>query len=149
MAYEKNIAAMLREDAKTIRVTFNPTRYENEWAKGQDHAQEKLYNYVTHFDVSVGDMVLVEAAGQMKVVQVVNVDDGVKIEPGADYALRWVVMKIDLAEHNANMERNALIEQMVQEAYQKNLRRSFAQQILAGVDDDSRNNLQKLLGGSK
>lgn len=149
MAYEKNIAALLREDAKTIRVTFNLTRYENEWARGEEHVQEKLYNYVTHFDVQVGDSVLVEAAGQMKVVTVVNVDDGVKVEPGADYALRWVIMKIDLTEHEANLKRNEEIEQLVQEAYQKNLRRSFAQQLLSGVDDDARNNLQKLLGGSK
>jgi hypothetical protein len=148
MAYEKNIAALLREDSKTIRVTFNPNRYETEWAKGQEHAQEKLYNYVTHFDVAVGDSVLVEAAGQLKVVTVVNIDDGVKIEPGADYALRWVIMKIDLTEHNANMARNEEIETMVKEAYQKNLRRSFAQQILSGVDDSARDNLQKLLGAS-
>jgi len=144
---DKNIAALLRHDAKTIRVTFTPSRYDNEYIarNGGEKEQTKLYNYVTHLDVKVGDQVLVEAAGQMKVVTVVNVDDTVQVQPNAEYELRWVIMKIDLTEHEANMERNRKIEEAVADAYRANLRRSFAAQILSGVEGDARLQLENLL----
>lgn len=151
MSYEKNIAALLREDAKTIRVRFgkfNPIE-EGLPEAGFAGGEGRLYSYVTHLDIEVGDVVLVEAANEIKTASVVEVDDTVKVEPGSAFALRWVILKVNLTEHFANLEKNKKIEELVQEAYQKNLRRSFAQQLLSGVDDDARNNLQKLLGGSK
>ena len=144
---DKNIAALLRQDAKTIRVTFEQTRYDREYISrnGGEREQQKLYNYVTHLDVKVGERVLVEAAGQMKVVTVVNVDDTVQVQPNAEYELQWVIMKIDLTEHEANMERNRKIEEAVADAYRANLRRSFAAQILSGVEGEARAQLENLL----
>ena len=142
---DKNIAALLREDARTIRVTFELNKFDKLDIARNDTRGETLYNYVTHLQVAVGDYVCVEAAGQHKVVEVVHVDDGVKIEPSAEYELRWVIAKVDFSEHEANMQRNDQILQVVAEAYQANLRRSFAQQILSGVSDEQRASLTALL----
>ncbi len=155
MAIERNIAALLREDAKTIRVRFYESQYDKVRRENNSIANDtmetftsqKVYSYVTDLELELGNMVVVEAAGQFKVALVVEVDDSVKVEPGHEYQLRWVVCRIDTTAYEQNMKRNKEIEELVQQAYQKNLRRSFAQQILAGVDDTARDNLQKLLGG--
>jgi len=172
MAAEKNIAALLREDAKTVRVMFGDFdslgRLKGQFdhnidpvigeiaAKSIEQYQEynaagrggyKFYSYVTHLDVQSGDLVLVEAAGQLKVAQVMEVDQEVRVEPGSQFALRWVLSKIDLSEHSANMVKNEEIENLVNQAYKANLRRSFQQQILGGMDESAAGNLQKLLGG--
>jgi hypothetical protein len=172
MAVEKNIAALLREDARTIRVMFSNFNREGLVGKFDDEvlpaigayavqAQAadpnyevagqggyKFYPYVTHFDHEIGDLVLVEAAGQLKVAQVMEIDDGVQIEPGSQYALRWVICGIDLASHKDNMAKNDQIEQLVQEAYKANLRKSFRNQILAGLEGAEVAGLTKLLGGA-
>lgn len=133
MAHEQNIAALLRTDAKTIRVKFST-------------GSEQPYTYICHYDVMVGDAVLVEANGRMQVVEVTEVDSEVKIEPGSDIRYKWVIQKLDLTEHFTNLTRNAEIEELVRSAYQANLRRSFAQQLLSGVDASSQEALLKLLG---
>lgn len=135
MAHEQNIAALLREDAKTIKIRFKPG------------AQETLYTYICHYDVIPGDVVLVMGNDRMHVVEVVEVDTDVKIEPGSDIRYKWVVQKVDLTEHCANMKRNEEIEELVRTAYQANLRRSFAQQLLSGVDAAAQDSLKKLIGG--
>lgn len=169
MATEKNIAALLREDAKTIKVAFSLIR-ENSSIDGMKLDEEqrapamdlleslgirntgetdfKLYSYVTHLDVKPFDIVLVEAANQLKAATVIDVDEEVVVEPGATYALRWVVQKLDFSDYKHNMERNQEIERLVQEAYKANLRRSFRAQILSGLEGPAVDGLQKLLGSN-
>lgn len=169
MATEKNIAALLREDAKTIKVTFSMVR-ENSVLEGKSLDEElrtnamdllqsagaensretdfKLYSYVTHLEVKPFDIVLVEAAGQLKAATVIDVDEEVVVEPGANFALRWVVQKLDLTAYSENMKRNQEIERLVQEAYKANLRRSFRAQILSGLEGPAVDGLQKLLGSN-
>ena len=169
MATEKNIAAMLREDAKTIKVAFSLIRKnssidgvnldEEQRAPAMDlldslgvrNTQEtdfKLYSYVTQLDVEPFDVVLVEAANQLKAATVIEVDEEVVVEPGANFALRWVVQKLDFTDYTTNMERNKEIERLVQEAYKANLRRSFRAQILSGLEGPAVDGLQKLLGSN-
>lgn len=138
---EKNIAALLRNDSRTIKVVFNAPGSVGEGGQ----LVQKEYSYVTHFPLVAGDLVIVEAANQVKVAYVVVVDDDVKIEPQAQFELRWVMAKVDLHEHRLNLAKNREIEQTVAEAYRNNLRRSFAQQILSGVDDTHRARLENLL----
>lgn len=171
MATEKNIAALLREDAKTIRVTFSMIREnssfegepldEGERSKSaellrslgvtgmQNEEGFKLYSYVTHYDVKPFDLVLVEAAGQLKAATVVDVDEEVVVEPGSNMALRWVVQKLDFTEYKANFDRNLEIERLVNEAYKANLRRSFRAQILSGLEGPAADGLTKLLGSNQ
>ena len=146
---EANIAALLREDARTVKVSYDVE--EEDAANGSAPYRKpdtKAYTYVTNLPLAVGDVVAVFARGAMKLASVREVDDEVKIEPNSTTTYQWVVAKIDLEGFRANCERNKAIEQTVHEAYRQNLRRSFAQQILAGVDEARKGELQKLLGSA-
>lgn len=172
---DKNIAALLRQDARTIRVVFNMDDALEDhldvdfvWPAGADanviaEAKRKIsarkspdfrikpgvktYTYVTHLDIAIGDTVIVEAGGQPKMVKVISVDADVKIEPNDTIEYGWVIQKIDMAAYIANRERNAQIESAVAEAMRNNLRRGFAQSVLAAIGDDTvRNNLTALIG---
>jgi hypothetical protein len=172
---DKNIAALLRQDARTIHVVFNmDDALENHldvdlvWPAGADanmiaEAKRKIvankspafrvkpgvkqYTYVTHLDIAIGDTVIVEAAGQPKLVKVVRVDSEVKIEPNDTVEYGWVIQKVDMPAYIANRERNAQIESAVAEAMRNNLRRGFAQSVIAAIGDETaRNNLTALIG---
>ena len=160
---DKNIAALLREDAKTVHVTFDvdvsfsyPVEddldevFPAAQPKGYKAAPVKVktYTYVTHFDVRPGDVLVVPAAGQIKLVTVQRVDDEVKVEPNSPTQYNWVISKVDMVAHNANETRNIEIETAVADAYRNNLRKSFAQQILAGVGDAQRDRLTALIAPS-
>lgn len=138
---DKNIAALLREDCRTIRVRFENDR------EGQS-GFSKEYTYVTDLDsITVGDYVLVETSNRQlpRIASVSGVDQGVNITPNAEFRYSWVMAKIDLTQHQVNQERNLRIEASVAEAYKNNLRRSYAQQILSGVDETKQLELKALL----
>jgi len=172
---DQNIAALLRQDARTIKVVFNMDDALAEhldadfvWPAGADanviaEAKRKIregkspafrvkpgaktYTYVTHLDIAIGDTVIVEAGGTPKMVKVVGVDTDVKIEPNDTIEYGWVIQKIDMAAYVANKERNAQIESAVAEAMRNNLRRGFAQSVIAAIGDEAtRANLVTLIG---
>lgn len=161
---EKNIAALLREDTRTVQVSFGagrlaevddfdgdlderlPPGAKRSYAKAPD---QKFYTYVTNLALTVGDTVVVEAGDTLKLAAVRRVDDNVAIEPNDPIKYRWVVQKVDFTEHLANEARNAEIDTAVAEAYKANLRKSFAQQILSGLPDAQRDKVSALLGGPK
>jgi len=156
VAHEINIAALLREDTRTIQVAFVKGTFvadaelspETIIEDAIEESQRKYYAYVTNFDLKEGDAVLVEAAGNMKVALVCSVDDTVKIDPGLTYELHWVIQKLDFTEHRENLRKNHEIKELVQQAYQRNLRRSFRQQLLSGLDGSEEGAaLVSLLGG--
>jgi hypothetical protein len=155
---DKNIAALLREDAHTVHVSFDqvaedfddedsqPTKaYTSNRPKSPN---AKTYTYVTDLPLVVGDTVVVEAQGKINLAFIRRVDEDVKIAPNSGTTYRWVIAKVDMTGYEANIERNKEIEQAVSDAYRNNLRRSFAQQILSGVDDSHRESLQRLIGAS-
>lgn len=158
---EKNIAALMRQDTRTVHVSFDardaePTAYEKvllsqystfgQKAKAPD---TKQYTYVTELHLAVGDFVVVPAAGRLQVAYVRQVDDQVAIEPNSDIKFGWVISKIDMTAALACEARNKQIEEAVAEAYKANLRRGFAQQVMAGLDDTSKERIAALIGGPK
>lgn len=134
---DRNIAALLRADAFSLRVRFqNGTT---------------LYTYISSFPCKPGDMVVVPVAGReeaphIRIAEVMEVDPEVVVEPNADIRYSWVIDVLDLERYNENIKRNAEIELTLANAYRSNLRKSFADQLLATVDDASRAALTKLLG---
>ena len=129
---DKNIAALLRDDARTVGVNFSTHLAAENGSPASPYSE---YTYVSHLQLAVGDIVVVKAKGRVALATVSRVDDSVDIEPNADMRYAWVIAKVDVSEHAANMARNAEIERAVSEAYRDNMRRSFAQQILGGVED--------------
>lgn len=158
---DKNIAALLREDAKTVHVTFEEIdrdfldeveeRFVTTPAGAKlrigGNAGPRLYTYVTHLEVKTGDTVVVLANKETKLATVVRVDSEVEIEPNSNVAYKWVIDKVDLVAYEENQQRNEEIEKTVSEAYRVNLRRSFAQTVLQGVEDSRREQLTLLLKG--
>ena len=124
---DKNIAAILREDAKTCAVRF----------MGSNGSPESApYTYVTHLNIEVGDYVVVPTGCQdaLKIAEVVRVDDDLEIEPNADIKYKWVVDVVNVKAARENRDRNAAIEGMLAASYRTNARQAYAQQFLSGAD---------------
>ena len=120
---ERNIAALMREDAKTVKVVFN--------------GGSKTYTYITSLDIKVGDHAVVDCGGDgFKVVQVLEVHDDVEIEPNSDTKFKWVVAKFDLEHHKSNEAKNEQIEKLMATGYRANIRRHFAALKVSMVLDD-------------
>lgn len=123
---DKNLAALLRADAKTLTVRFMAD-FENGTRKS------KPYTYVSHLPLAKGDGVVVDASGRTVVAVVETIDDEVKIEPGCDTEYKWVIGKIDMAAHEANEKRNAEIVAEAAVIVRENMRKSFASQVLGAA----------------
>jgi hypothetical protein len=123
---DKNIAAILREDAKTVSIYFEKT----------DGTRSVLYTYVTHFDVEEGDNVVVPVGAheEWKVAVVACVHDSFEIEPNSDIKFKWIVGKIDVEGWRANNARNKEIESMLSASYRVNARQAYAAQFLNNAD---------------
>lgn len=130
---DKNIAAILRNDTRTVSVTFSG-------------GASKTYTYITNFDFKVGDFAIVEVSGDYKVVEIVAVAPDLRIQPNSDIHFKWIVDKLDLTEHEINMRRNAEIEQTLSQAYQRTMRTQLAQNLLANLSPEARESLTPLLG---
>lgn len=146
---DKNIAALMRRDARTVHVVFRSNSESNcGWGT-------KRYTYVSHLELQPGDQVIVpmgygtkelEQSSVTTIAWVKAVDDTVKIEPNSDITYKWVISKIDMTAHEANMQHNMDIEAMVADAYRESLRASFSTRVLEFMDADKRAAVTKLLG---
>lgn len=142
---DKNIAALLREDARTVHVSYFSTRQDKVGFGVNPAPDAKHYTYVTHFPLVKDDKVVVMAGGQIMLAQVMHVDDEVKIDPNDSTRYAWVIAKVDMEAHEANMARNRAIEESVADAYRLSLRRSFAEQVLGNLSKTKRLEVAKLL----
>jgi putative ribosome biogenesis GTPase RsgA len=124
---DKNIAAILREDAKTISVQF---------ASETSSTHSRNYTYVTHFDVVVGDCVVVPSGQDnvWKICLVSEVHGELNIEPNSDIKYKWVVDVINVQAAQDNHQRNRDIEKILANTYRVNARQAYAQQFLSGAD---------------
>jgi hypothetical protein len=155
---DKNIAALMRNDTRTVLVNFNMgvddedvtdqvlKTYDQQF-KRPTRAVSRGYTYVTDLPLAAGDLVVVNASGTMKLATVIEVHDDVTIEPNSNISYKWVVARVDLSYYEALVAKNKTITDAVAEAYKANLRRSFAQQILSGMPEDQRLALEKLTNG--
>jgi hypothetical protein len=152
---DKNMSALLDENACTIRV-----RYQHD----DDQDGSKAYMYVyPNKDIKPGDVVVVPTTNRQPktwvepalpsvypnratIGIVVAVDEDVQIEPNSDIKYFWAICKLDLTAHAALMQRNKEIENVLQEAYKQNMRRSFASQALAGLPDEVQLQISQSLG---
>jgi hypothetical protein len=124
---DKNIAAILREDAKTISVQFM-----NE----NGVAVSRNYTYITHLNVSIGDWVVVPSGSNdmWKICEVSEVHEDLAIEPNSDTKYKWVIDVIDARAAQSNQARNKEIEGMLAASSRVNARQAYAQQFLSNAD---------------
>lgn len=152
---ERNIAALMRQDARTVSVLLDASI--RLVVEANDIGDEgitlraipsgaKGYTYITNLPLTRGDVVVVPTVNGYKIGFVSRVDPDVRLEPGDDMKYAWVVDKIDTAGYITNLKRNAEIEKIVAEGYRTNLRRGFAQQILNGMSEDRKAEVLALTG---
>ena len=155
---EKNLAAFLREDTKTVGVRFikdlfaNPKDYK-ETLLGDNTTNTlemsiKEYTYITDLTLQVGDHVVVFAQSIPKVAIVTRVDEIVNILPKDQVEYKWVVSQVDYTSYNENAKKNRVITDFVRSAYRKNVKEQFKDIVLAGLDAKNRKALTNLLKGS-
>jgi hypothetical protein len=132
---DKNIAAILREDAKTIHVDFD---LGNAMANSRDSERGgRSYTYVTHLDLEVGDLIVVPVVSSgWKVAKVIGIDDDLLIEPNSDMRYSWVIARIDTAAYQANALRNREIEQHLAASYRVSARQAYAMQFLGNASPE-------------
>lgn len=151
---DKNAVALLRDEAYTVRVRFYSDRTTQDDRNvrtllGPDVEAplgDKTYTYVTNIPgIKKGDHVVVEVQTIPKVVRVVAVDPIVKITPNDDRTYNWIVSKIDYAPYEKLLAENEMLMGLVTDAYQRNLKRSFRDIVMAGMAEADRLQLTNLL----
>lgn len=136
---EKNIAALLREDTKTIGVRFFNERFNNENKTLLDLEQytnlsAATYTYVTTEDFKEGDYAIVFVSDIPKVALVVRVDSECMIDPQENIEFKWVVSKVNIDSFEENQRKNEVILDVVTQAYKKNLRAQFQDIVMKNLD---------------
>ena len=152
---EKNLAAFLREDTKTVGVRFikdlfaNSANYQ-QTLLGEDNTIQlstKEYTYVTDIPLEVGDNVIVFAQDIPKVVIVTRVDDILNLNPKDTIEYKWVVAKVDYTHYNESMAKNYDIADLVRASYRANVKNQFKDMVLAGLDAKNKKALTNILKG--
>lgn len=155
---DKNIAAMIQNNTKTILVRFPQdrgitTEYLDKEVRtllGDDgidlSLSAKTYRYVTTLDVQVGDIVIVPAVGEYKLVYVCQVDDDLLIEPNEDIQYKWVVSKVDFTHFKEQMAKNLQIQKTLSKAYKKNARQQARAIMFASLPEQEIAQLTSIIG---
>ena len=132
---EKNAAAFLRNDTKTVGVRL--------LAEG---TPQKEYTYVTTIELAVDDHVVVPAVSDQNfmLAKVTRVDTKLNIEPRAGMKYKWIAAKVDLTGYQATLEANQKIEGMLAESYRKQAQTAYKEQLLALAGDNEQ--LRALIG---
>lgn len=137
---DKNIAAILNDNAVTVHVTLN-----------QD-AKQQRYTYVvdkTKLQLNVGDTVVVHARSQLSLAVVQEVNEELEITPNDSIKYGWIIDKVDTDGYNQQVSINQQIEKTLSKSYQVTMRRSFAQSILESLPDAERQTLATLINPEK
>jgi hypothetical protein len=149
---DKNIAAFLRTDAKTVKVCFIQDRFKDEddysvTLLGKDfNLSPKAYTYITNLDLKRDDLVVVYAVGIPKIAVVMEIDEEIDISPNDKIEYKWIISKVDFTSYLENIKKNAQINKTCKEAYKKNSRKQFAALLLAEMPEESRTELLTLIG---
>lgn len=148
---DKNIAAFMRQDTKTVHVKFMRDRRAGE-SEGQTtllgdniELSPQTYTYITDLELAEGDFVVVHAVGVPKVARVESVDEGLELDPNDTIKYKWVVCKVDFSSYAQNIAKNNTITTMVAKAYKKNLRKQFSSLLLEGMDEVARQDLLSII----
>lgn len=151
---EKNIAAFLRPEAKTIGVRFIKDvivragtatgRFDDSGIQEQ-YFSDKEYTYVTDLQFDIGDVALVFVFGLPRAVLVTRVDDELNIEPNGD-RIKWIAARVDLSYHQENEAKNKAIEDTMQVAYRHSVRTQYRNLVLSQLPADAAKQLGEILG---
>ena len=155
---EKNLAAFLREDTKTVGVRFIKDTFSQDTQNyqmtlvGTENVEAyslstKEYTYITDLDLQVDDHVVVFVHEAPKVAIVTRVDEVVNIAPKDNIEYKWIACRVDYSQYKENCQKNKQIAEFVSSSYRKNVKEQFKEIILAGLDAKGKKALTNLLKG--
>ena len=154
---EKNLAAFLREDTKTVGVRFikdtfsTSTEYQMTLI-GTENVEayplsNKEYTYITDLPLEVEDHVIVFVHDAPKVAIVTRVDEVVNIAPKDSVEYKWIACRVDYSQYKENCQKNKQIAEFMSTSYRKNVKEQFREIVLAGLDAKGKKALTNLLKG--
>ena len=158
---DKNVAALLRNDAKTVGVRFFLQKDQEAYANSQrskslslgtmpeEELSPETYTYVTNENFEPGDLAMVFVSQIPKVVRVTEVHPACQIEPDSSMQYKWIAAKIDLGSYLLNMSKNAEIEDVIAKSYKRSLKSQFKSLMLADVAPEDQQLLLAALGETK
>lgn len=132
---EKNAAAFLRDNSRSVSVTFVG-----------EGASSKHYTYVTTLDLKKDDYVVVPARDNYALAKVMNAADTLEIDPNSDTKYRWVVAKVDFSEYNDLLTGNEKLEAILRDAYQANAKKAFRDVLMQSLGAGDKKEVNQLLG---
>jgi len=130
---ERNIAAMMHDDALTVKVKFQHRMSVNNTTV-RDPSAAKEYTYVTTQVLAPGDLVVVYAGGALQVAEVTQMDTVLDIEPNASKEYEWIVQKVDTKPYELQQAKNKKLKTLVKEHYKLNARTQMRDLILGQLD---------------
>lgn len=140
---DKNIAAFIRDNTKTIGVRFfkdykdSDTSIINLGLGDKNYRlSDEEYTYVTMEDFQVGDYAIVVVAEVPKIVVVTRVDDDLDITPNDEIQYKWVVCKVSFEEHTKRMKENAELSKTIAKGYQRNMKNSFRKVLIENLGEE-------------
>ena len=89
------------------------------------------------------------SSNHIKIAQVVGVHDGVKIEPNEGVQYKWVIAKVDFTYFFELSNRNSELQRLTEDAYKRNLRKSFAERIMGELDSAEVEKIKALVAPKK
>ena len=129
---EKNLAAFLREDTKTVGVRFikdtfsTSTEYQMTLVGTENvdwyALSNKEYTYITDLPLEVEDHVIVFVHEAPKVAIVTRVDEAVNIAPKDNVEYKWIACRVDYSQYKENCQKNKQIAEFMSTSYRKNVK---------------------------
>lgn len=155
---EKNLAAFLREDTKTVGVRFIKDTFSQDTQNyqmtlvGTENVDwyslsNKEYTYITDLPLEVEDHVIVFVHEAPKVAIVTRVDEAVNIAPKDNVEYKWIACRVDYSQYKENCQKNRQIAEFMSTSYRKNVKEQFREIVLAGLDAKGKKALTNLLKG--
>lgn len=149
---DKNIAAFIRDNTKTVGVRFfkdyNESGSNNlmSLSLGDKNYRlsDKEYTYVTMEDFQIGDYAVVIVAEVPKVVVVTRVDDDLDITPNEEIQYKWIVCRVGFEEHTKRMKENAELSKTLAKGYQRNMKNSFRKVLIENLGEEEQNKILQI-----
>ena len=161
---DKNLVAFLDPTAYTIEVKFTHRGKHYVYVANESHGTivpgalvivpvDNMDNgnaRMVDIRELVGDQAHVDTAFlEFKIVEVVGVHTAVEIAPDSPTTYMWIVGKADLGPWLELTKRNDELRTLAEDAYKRNLRRSFAERVLGELDPATAGKMQALLAPNK
>lgn len=90
-----------------------------------------------------------DSSNNVKIAQVVGVHDEVKIEPNESIQYKWVIAKVDFTYFVGLCKRNSELQRLTEDAYKRNLRKSFAERIMGELGSEEVEKIKALVAPKK